>query len=93
MRPVADPSSRWPENAPGPWYVDEQCIDCEVCRDTAPTVFARRDPGGYSYVAAQPATARAVADARLALAECPVEAIGDDGRPPAAATVPGRPNH
>jgi hypothetical protein len=31
------------ENAPGDYFVDASCIDCETCRILAPEVFARSD--------------------------------------------------
>ncbi len=75
---MADLSERWPENTRGAWYVDRQCIDCDICRTTAPASFAR-SKDGFSYVARQPATPGEVAACEQALAECPVEAIGKDG--------------
>ncbi len=76
---MADPSDRVPENTPGTYYVDTQCIDCDVCRDTAPDNFTRSDANGYSYVYRQPST-RAEEDlCQEALLACPVEAIGNDG--------------
>ena len=68
-----------PGNAPGVFYVDVQCIDCDVCRDTAPDHFTRNDDEGYSYVYRQPGTPEEVELCYEALSCCPVEAIGDDG--------------
>jgi ferredoxin len=73
---MADPALRWPENTPGRLFVDELCIDCDLCRSTAPKNFARSS-NGYSYVAKQPATPAEEVACAQALAECPVEAIGD----------------
>src|SRR5205085_12058975 len=47
---MADVANRYPENVPGKYYVDNQCIDCDLCRETAPNNFTRNDDGGYSYV-------------------------------------------
>src|ERR1700750_2435941 len=33
---MADPANKYPENVSGPYYVDDQCIDCDLCRETAP---------------------------------------------------------
>ncbi len=33
---MADVANKYPENAAGKFYVDEQCIDCDLCRETAP---------------------------------------------------------
>jgi ferredoxin len=68
-----------PENAPGRFYVDRQCIDCDVCRDTAPANFTRNDEDGYSYVYKQPETPEEFELCVEAFNACPVEAIGDDG--------------
>lgn len=67
-----------PENTPGKFYVDRQCIDCDVCRDTSPSNFARDDENGYSYVYKQPETSHELELCEEALNACPVEAIGDD---------------
>lgn len=77
---MADKTQRVPENALGAFYVDETCIDCEYCRETAPKHFRRCDPGRYSYLAVQPKTPEEEAACRTALEGCPVEAIGDDGK-------------
>jgi len=37
---MADPTAKLPENVPGRYYVDTQCIDCDVCRDVAPETLA-----------------------------------------------------
>jgi ferredoxin len=76
---LADPKERVEENVPGAYYVDSACIDCDVCRDTAPDNFTRSDENGYSYVCKQPATEEERALCDEAMAACPVEAIGNDG--------------
>ena len=76
---MADKSEKWPENVPGKFYVDEQCIDCDLCRETAPDYFERNEDGGYSYVSKQPTTDEGIEQCMEALEGCPVEAIGDDG--------------
>ena len=48
---MADIANRYPENVAGKYYVDNQCIDCDLCRETAPENFTRNEDGGYSYVA------------------------------------------
>ena len=68
-----------PDNAPGKFYVDNQCIDCDVCRDISPANITRNDENGYSYVLKQPLTPEEVALCEEAVMACPVEAIGDDG--------------
>ena len=67
------------ENVPGRFYVDRQCIDCDVCRDTSPANFTRNDENGYSFVHKQPETPEELVLCEEAFDACPVEAIGDDG--------------
>jgi ferredoxin len=87
---MADKTQKWPENAPGKFYVDNQCIDCDLCRETAPAFFTRNEDGGYSYVHKQPVTEEEKALCMEALEGCPVEAIGNDGDDaPAAAETAG----
>ncbi len=76
---MADLANRYPENVPGSYYVDNQCIDCDLCRETAPANFSRQDDGGYSYVFKQPASPEEAALCKEAMEGCPVEAIGSDG--------------
>jgi len=63
----------------GRFYVDVTCIDCDLCRETAPANFARLDDEGYSFVSAQPGTPAEEASCLAAMEECPVEAIGIEG--------------
>jgi ferredoxin len=76
---MADPRDRLLENVPGRYYVDTQCIDCDVCRVTAPENFQRSESKGYSYVFRQPESAEEEALCQEAMDSCPVEAIGNDG--------------
>lgn len=76
---MADPADRVPESVPGTYYVDSQCIDCDVCRDTAPDNFTRSDDNGYSFVYKQPESDDEKLLCEEALQACPVEAIGNDG--------------
>ena len=76
---MADKSDKWKDNILGKFYVDEQCIDCDLCRETAPACFKRDDDGGYSFVYKQPETEEEKELCMEALEGCPVDAIGDDG--------------
>ena len=73
---MANKADRVPENVGGRFYVDRTCIDCDLCRETAPANFTRQDAEGYSFVARQPAGPVEEAACQAALEECPVEAIG-----------------
>jgi len=76
---MADPRGKLGENVAGRYYVDSQCIDCDVCRVTAPANFQREEEKGYSYVFQQPLSPEEEAQCQEAMDSCPVEAIGADG--------------
>jgi ferredoxin len=77
--PMADAANKYPENVEGKFYVDDQCIDCDLCRETAPANYKRNDDGGHSFVYKQPETPEEEALCKEAMEGCPVEAIGSDG--------------
>jgi ferredoxin len=77
---MADITRRLRENVVGRFYVDATCIDCDLCRETAPGNFRRNDTEGHSFVFQQPQDPAEHAACLAALEECPVEAIGDEGR-------------
>ncbi|HPA19826.1 MAG TPA: ferredoxin [Verrucomicrobiae bacterium] len=76
---MANIADKYAENAAGKYYVDNQCIDCDLCRETAPDNFKRNEDGGYSYVCKQPENADEEKLCQEAMEGCPVEAIGNDG--------------
>ncbi len=76
---MADLEDKNPENVAGKFYVDSQCIDCDLCRETAPANFTREEDEGYSYLFKQPETEEETELCIEAMEGCPVEAIGDDG--------------
>jgi ferredoxin len=76
---MAELEDKLPDNTPGKFYVDSQCIDCDVCRDTAPKNFMRNDENGYSYVYHQPTSGEELELCEEARDACPVEAIGENG--------------
>ncbi len=76
---MADRKERVSESVTGKYYVDAQCIDCDVCRVTAPDNFERSADKGYSYVFRQPESSEEDARCQEAMDSCPVEAIGSDG--------------
>ncbi len=69
-------SARLADNAPGDYFVDDSCIDCETCRVVAPRVFERSDRLGLSVVRHQPHTSEDALRARMALVSCPTSSIG-----------------
>jgi len=61
-------------NAPGSFFVDATCIDCDTCRQIAPLTFHEVD--GHAQVHAQPADAAALRAAAQAQLCCPTSSIG-----------------
>lgn len=75
---MANKENRVEENVSGKFYVDDQCVGCDMCRTLAPEFFEMND-NGNSYVKRQPTTPEEEQLCNEALESCPVEAIGDDG--------------
>jgi glyoxylase-like metal-dependent hydrolase (beta-lactamase superfamily II)/ferredoxin len=71
---MAQAALRIPANIDGDWYVDSTCIDCDACRQIAPTVF--HDVGDQSAVFHQPESAEELLAAQKALISCPTASIG-----------------
>jgi glyoxylase-like metal-dependent hydrolase (beta-lactamase superfamily II) len=71
---MANPRRRHPDNAPGPWFVDTSCIDCDASRQCAPDLFG--EVGGQSVVIRQPASPAELVAAARALLACPTGSIG-----------------
>jgi glyoxylase-like metal-dependent hydrolase (beta-lactamase superfamily II)/ferredoxin len=69
-------ADRLEENAEGDLFVDRSCIDCDTCRQLAPSVFARSDRADQSIVQRQPTTRQEAARAFMALVACPTASIG-----------------
>src|SRR5207253_10684250 len=65
---VARAERRVAENAPGVFFVDDSCIDCDTCRVVAPSIFGE---GDQSFVARQPPTDEDPERAQMALLACP----------------------
>jgi ferredoxin len=76
---MPDPNAKVPVNVPGPYYVDQSCVDCDYCRNLVPAIFQRDDATGFSFVHRQPATAAERALAEEACQTCPTTSIGNDG--------------
>src|SRR5688500_7217213 len=71
---MANPNKRVPENAPGDFFVDSTCIDCDACRQIAPAVFGQAE--ATSFVHTQPVSAPDRRQALRALLACPTGSIG-----------------
>jgi glyoxylase-like metal-dependent hydrolase (beta-lactamase superfamily II)/ferredoxin len=69
---------RRPENTEGDFFVDSTCIDCDQCRQIAPSNFG--SAGDQSAVYRQPATPAETHASLEALVTCPVGSIGSTSR-------------
>jgi len=78
-RAMPNKNEKNPGNVPGPLYVDSSCIDCDLCRETAPETFRRNDEIGFSIVYQQPVEPEQLKAATDAMVGCPTESIGNDG--------------
>ena len=76
---MADVDDKVEGSVPGKFYVDSNCIDCDVCRETAPNNFTANEDEGFSFVSKQPENDEEGEQCQEAMESCPVEAIGDDG--------------
>jgi ferredoxin len=61
----------------GEYFVSDQCIDCDLCRQVAPNIFQRKftGSGGISFVSRQPDCDLDFQKAEEAKDSCPVGAI------------------
>src|SRR5437660_3496242 len=71
---MANAKKRVPENVAGDFYVDSTCIDCDACRQIAPSVFG--ETGETSFVHTQPVSSADRRQALQALLACPTGSIG-----------------
>src|SRR6185369_14712532 len=71
---MANSARAYPENTPGNFFVDDTCIDCDLCRQIAPLVF--KEESDHSAVYRQPESAAETHRAAMALVACPTASIG-----------------
>ena len=86
---MANPNRAYAENASGAFFVDDTCIDCDLCRQIAPSVF--REQQDHSVVYQQPRKTAETHRAAMALVACPTGSIGTRTKldiKPAAASYP-----
>jgi ferredoxin len=76
---MADLANRIGRNAPGRYYVDSGCVNCDLCRWYAPDNFKVSEDEGYAFVFKQPENAQEERLCWELMESCPVEGIGDDG--------------
>ncbi|WP_455388200.1 MBL fold metallo-hydrolase [Petrachloros mirabilis] len=73
---MANRHKRLDSNIAGNFYVDSTCINCDTCRQLAPTSF--EEVGDFSAVTQQPTDEGHVQQAYQALLACPVGSIGTE---------------
>lgn len=87
---MAEAARAWPDNDPTPsrvgdrrvrFFVDDACILCTVCSELAPENFRMAEAEDHDICFRQPTTPDQLEACRLALAECPAEAIGCEDQP------------
>src|ERR1700745_582415 len=71
---MASAALRLPANVPGDFFVDSTCIDCDACRQVAPSVFAEN--GDASIVHHQPQNDEETKGGLMALVAGPTGSIG-----------------
>ncbi len=75
---MAKRTEAYPDNAPGPFFVDRACIDCGTCYHFAPEIFAETED--HARVHLQPTDDLLRRKAAQALVACPVAAIGTEDK-------------
>jgi glyoxylase-like metal-dependent hydrolase (beta-lactamase superfamily II)/ferredoxin len=71
---MANPHRAYNENVTGNFFVDDTCIDCDLCRQIAPSVFKETDD--HSVVHHQPESSAEAHKSAMALVACPTGSIG-----------------
>ncbi len=66
-----------PQNVHGRFYVDTHCINCSLCTEIAPGLFATNHDQGYEYLKKQPQNATEHKLVAEAISLCPANAIQD----------------
>lgn len=85
---MADKNDKWDDNVTGfviaegkkvSFYVDRECIFCNVCEEEAPNNFKQADDESHDICYKQPENEVELLECYVAMEACPVEAIGADG--------------
>ncbi len=64
-----------PENCEGRFYVDTHCINCSLCAESVPEIFATNHDEGYEYVTRQPVSSDEFKLVAEMIELCPASAI------------------
>jgi len=85
---MASKEEKWEDNVEGfviaagkkiSFFVDKECIFCNVCEEIAPDNFKQADDDSHDICYKQPENEQEIGECYEALESCPVDAIGDDG--------------
>jgi len=71
-------TERHEAGAPGAWFVDSRCIDCDASRQVAPGLILRNPSDGNSVFVRQPETPEEVEMAWRAVMVCPTRSVGHE---------------
>lgn len=74
---MANVDEKFPENVPGRFYVDTECISCDTCGGLAGDHFMLTESNSHAFVFNQPTKETEIENCKKALNACPVGAIGD----------------
>ena len=74
---MADFATRYADNSPGAFFVDQSCIACDTCGGVAPDHFKLDLTFDHAFVYTQPASKSEIDLCKKALELCPVQAIGE----------------
>src|SRR5262245_11034148 len=88
---MANRKRAYPENRPGTFFVDDTCIDCDLCRQIAPAVF--REESDHSVVYHQPDSEAERLRSTMALVACPTGSIGTREKIDVSAGIDAFPEH
>lgn len=75
---MADEAKKLPRNAPGKYFVTEECDGCAYCAAVAPDNFEYDKPTNTYFVGKQPENPEEEELVREAMEDCPVDAIREE---------------
>ncbi|MDM8536765.1 ferredoxin [Desulfobacterales bacterium HSG17] len=67
-----------PQNVHGRFYVDTNCINCSLCPEIAPDIFATNHDEGYEYIKKQPENEAELKLVAEVIRLCPTSAVHDN---------------
>lgn len=68
------------QNVEGRFYIDTHCINCSLCPEISPDIFATNHDAGHEYVKKQPGNTTEFTLMAEAINLCPANAIRDNGK-------------